>query len=144
MGIGTDNEHCLIGTLDSSYRMPPAFPRLIPAVGSSCESPNASLYTAVCFRALFRLPLTIAGAVDGGRSSSSEHTVGPRASVVCSSLSIAFTVVITLRVVLSCFLNSRRRHPGFFTCSGISVGKSASLWACWATFITWALAWRMA
>jgi hypothetical protein len=55
--------------------MPPAFPRLMPAVGSSCESPNASLYTVVCFRGLLRLSLTTAGAVDGGGSLSSRGTI---------------------------------------------------------------------
>jgi hypothetical protein len=126
MGISIDNEHCLIGTLDSSYRMPPAFPRLIPAVGSSYESLNVSLYTAVCFRVFFRLFLTIAGAVDGGRSLSLEYTVGLKIFVVCSSLFIIFTMVITLRVILLYLLNSRRRYLGFFTCLSISIGKAAS------------------
>jgi hypothetical protein len=78
--------HCLIGVLDSSYRMPPAFPRLMPAVGSSCESPNASLYTVVCFRGLLRLPSTTAGAVDGGGSSSSRGTIPRAGGLQCSQL----------------------------------------------------------
>jgi hypothetical protein len=68
----------------------------------------------------------MAGAVNGESSSSSEHTVGPKTSIICSSLSITFTVVITLRVVLLYFLNSRRRYLGFFIYLGIFINKAAS------------------
>jgi hypothetical protein len=104
--------------------MPPTLPRLILAVGSSCESPNAFLYTAVCFRGLFRLPLTIAGAIDRRGSLSSRDIIRFEASAAYSFFSIIFTAVITLRVVLLYYLKSRLFYLGFFIYLGIFIDKA--------------------
>jgi hypothetical protein len=106
--------------------MPPALPRLILAVGSSYESPNASLYTAVCFRGLFRLLLTTVGAINRGESSSSKDIIGLKASAVCSFFFIIFIAIITLRVILLYCLKSRLFYLDFFIYLDISVDKAAS------------------
>jgi hypothetical protein len=110
--------------LNNSYRILPTLPRLILAVGSSYESPNASLYTAVCFQSLFRLFLTIAGAINKRRSLSLKDIIRFKISAVCSFLFIIFTAVIILRVILLYYLKSRLFYLNFFISLDISINKA--------------------
>jgi hypothetical protein len=127
----------LLILIGNDYRSLPAFPRLMPAVRSSWESPNASLYTVVCLRALFLLARA-GGAVEGGGAKSS---VGITSSSLSSSSRGSFrdsfkscyissrsncsTKVINLREVLSWAFNCLYQ-PGFLIFLGILVGSRDS------------------